>query len=308
MSKYTPSPRGGSKLLLHGHGHKEELRKISICLLFCVGSAETAWEREASWAERKGKLRAVSNLWRKFVDLFGDKPKLKVLQIVWPGKRQTPISLFSWEVLIQLFSDGSSCPSSFCFVLEIDPATLYFRTVTSSEECLRNPWSNRGFVLNHLITVCSLSSYALTTSDKQINCEEGEKCLWSPDTALSSFTIFVLRMAKRPPSFPSLLTPTVITPSKVTLLGNVSLLLNHTSSSFHRVRTDEQRPPPVGQVICWQKNTTVTLVFIFQNFSCKWGTVMSADLLLSPAANQLSILLRQQLPCSAQRWAYEATW
>lgn len=146
MSKYTPSPRGGSKLLLHGRGYKEEL-KISICSFFCVGSVETAWEPEASRAKRKGKLRAVLNLWRKFVHLFGNKPKLKVLQIVWPQKRRTLISFFSWEVLIQLFSDGSSCPPSFCFVLEIDPATLYFQTVTSSEECLRNPWSNRGWFL-----------------------------------------------------------------------------------------------------------------------------------------------------------------
>lgn len=53
---------------------------------------------------------------------------------------------------------------------------------------------------------------------------------------LSPFIIHDLR----PPSFPSLLTPTVITPSKVPLWGNISLLLNRTSSSFLGITLDEQ--------------------------------------------------------------------
>lgn len=114
---------------------------------------------------------------------------------------------------------------------------------------------------------------------------------------LSPFIIHDLR----PPSFPSLLTPTVIAPSKVPLWGNISLLLNRTSSSLHSIALDERWHPPVGQVICWQKNTTVTLVFVFQNFSCKWGRVISADLPRWPAAHQSCTLLEHLAPCEDGR-------
>lgn len=79
-------------------------------MLVCVGNMKTAWGPKSSRAKRRDINWAVSNLWRTFANLFGDKPKLEMLQIFWPPKMWTPIALFSWEVLIQLFSNDSSCP------------------------------------------------------------------------------------------------------------------------------------------------------------------------------------------------------
>lgn len=82
-----------------------------------------------------------------------------------------------------------------------------------------------------------------------------------------------------------MLTPTVITPRKLTLWSNISILLNCTSTNLHyqhwwAVTSSCQLSNLLAE------NATDTLFSIFQNLSCKRGRVIITDLCLILVADQ----------------------